>query len=346
MLSTTLQIESSFLYAGVHMSKFPLALSRRTLLMSIATTIGYSEINAQTTNPIRLILGVPAGSSTDVIARILTEAMSHHLGQPVIVDNKPGGSGSIATQAFLSAPNDGNTWLMAVNGFFSEAPYTIKLNFDPLKVAIPLVEIGGGGLVLVGNPSIPAKNYRELINWIRANRGSTTFASYSPGSLSHVMGLLLNKAEGLDMLHVPYKGSPPALQDLMGGQVNLMFDAPPSSLPLIKSGKLKAFAVTSPKRNESMPDVPTLAELGLENLTRTSWLGIWTTSTISATSQQRMRNAVLSALEQTAVRQRMLELGTETPIGTPKTQEQLIRRLAADHAAIGETLRSINYRPE
>lgn len=328
------------------MSNSKLKITRRKALATLGAYIAYGETYAQSSNPTRLILGVPAGSSTDVIARTLTEPMSRYLGQPVIVDNKPGGSGSIATQAFLSAPNDGSTWLMAVNGFFSEAPYTVKLNFDPLKVASPLVEIGGGGLVLVGNPALPAKNYRELMSWIRANKGNTSYASFSPGSLSHVMGLLLNKAEGVDMLHVPYKGSPLALQDVMGGQVNLMFDAPPSSLPLIKAGKLKAFAVTSPKRNESMPDVPTLAELGLGELTRMSWLGVWTTPSIPAASQQRIRSAVLHALEQPAVRQRMLELGTEAPIGVPKSQDQLIHRLVADHAAIGETLRSINYRPD
>ena len=314
--------------------------------MTLALPTATIDAFAQNNSTIKVILGVPPGSSTDVIARVLSDALGKSLGQTVIIENKPGGSGSIATQAYLNSAHDGNTWLMAVNGFFSEAPHTIKLNFDHLKAVSPLVEIGGGGLVLVGNPSIPARDFRELIDWIRSKKGNATYASFSPGSLSHVMGLLLTKAEGIEMLHVPYKGSPPALQDVMGGQVNLMFDAPPSSLPLIKAGKLKAFAVSSPKRNESMPDVPTLAELGLGELTRTSWLGIWTMPATPASSQQRMRNAVLNVLEQTTVRQRMLELGTEPPTGTPKSQDQLMRRLAADHASIGETLRSINYRPE
>lgn len=173
-----------------------------------------------------------------------------------------------------------------------------------------------------------------------------SFASYSPGSLSHVLGLLLNKAEGLDMLHVPYRGSPPALQDIMGGSVNLMFDAPPSSLPLIQGGKLRAFAVTSPQRLEVLPDVPTLAELGYKDMTRMAWLGVWTTPDAPAPAQQRMRTAVLQALEQPSVRQRFADLGFAVNTSNPATSEQLVRRLAADYAAIGETLKSINYKLE
>lgn len=325
----------------------PVALSRRQALATLALTcVSGVSWGQPAAGPIRLILGVPAGSSTDVVARILAEAMTRSLGQPVIIDNKPGASGSIATRAFLAAPRDGSTWLMAVNGFFTEAPYTVKLNFDPLKDAAPLVEIGGGGLVLVGNPALPPKNFQDLLTWVRANKGKVSYASFSPGSLSHVMGLLLGKAEGLDMLHVPYKGSPPALQDVMGGQVQLMFDAPPSSLPLLKAGKLRSYAVTSAARNAALPEVPTLAELGHPELVRTSWVGIWSAPGMPGAAEQRVREAVLAALKQPSVRERFLELGTEVPSGTPATPEQLLQRLSADHAAVGETLRSIGYKPE
>lgn len=321
-------------------------ISRRSVLAAIAAAAGTRRALAQSGQPLRMILGVPPGSSTDVVARTLSDAVSKVMGQPVIIDNKPGGSGSIATTAFLAAPRDGQTWLMAVNGFFSEAPHTIKLSFDPFKDARPLVEIGGGGLVLVGDAALPPRNMQELVAWVKARKGKVSFASYSPGSLSHVLGLLLNKAEGLDMLHVPYRGSPPALQDIMGGSVNLMFDAPPSSLPLIQGGKLRAFAVTSPQRLEVLPDVPTLAELGYKDMTRTAWLGVWTTPDAPAPAQQRMRTAVLQALEQPSVRQRFADLGFAVNTSNPATSEQLVRRLATDYAAIGETLKSINYKPE
>lgn len=321
-------------------------LSRRTALAAIALSAGSGRLTAQTTTPLRLFVGVPPGSSTDVVARVIGEALAKVLAQPVIVENRAGGSGSIATSAFLAAPHDGQTWLMAVNGFFSEAPHTVKLSFDPLKDAKPLVEIGGGGLVLVGDPALPAKNMRELVSWARANQGKASFASYSAGSLSHVLGLLLNKAEGLDMLHVPYKGSPPALQEIMGGMVNVMFDAPPSSLPLIRAGKLRAFAVTSAQRMAALPDVPTVAELGYKDMTRTAWLGVWTTPDVSAATQQRMRAAMLQAMDQANVRQRLGDFGFTINTKEPASPEQLARQLAIDFAAIGETLKSINYKPD
>lgn len=320
--------------------------SRRTALAALALAAASGPLRAQGTNAIRVIVGVPPGSSTDVVARVLGESLSKILARPVIVENKAGGAGSIATTAFLAAPHDGQTWLMAVNGFFSEAPHSVKLSFDPLKDAKPLVEIGGGGLVLVGDPKLPATDMRELVAWARANKGKATFASYSAGSLSHVLGLLLNKAEGLDMLHVPYRGSPPALQEVMAGLVNVMFDGPPSSLPLIRSGKLRAFAVTSPQRMAVLPDVPTLAELGYKDMTRSAWVGVWTTPDVPAEAQQRMRAALLQAMEQPAVQQRLGDFGFTINTKAPATPEQLARQLAADYASIGETLKSINYKPE
>jgi len=323
-------------------------MTRRALLSALALPLvgGSGNLCAQPHPLVRMIVGVPPGSSTDVVARVVAEAVAKVLGQTVIVENRPGASGSIATSAFLAARHDGQTWLMAVNGFFSEAPHTVRLGFDPLKDVKPLVEIGGGGLVLVGSSALPPKNLRELVAWARTNMGKVSYASFSAGSLSHVMGLLLNKAEGLDMLHVPYKGSPPALQDVMGGAVHLMFDAPPSSLPLIRSGKLRPFAVSSAQRMAVLPDVPTLAELGYKDMTRTAWLGVWTTPDLPFAEQQRMRTAVLQTMEQPGVRQRLGELGFVVNAGEPATPEQLARQLAIDHTSIGETLRSINYKPE
>jgi tripartite-type tricarboxylate transporter receptor subunit TctC len=322
------------------------SISRRAVLAALAFSGASGSLLAQSGQPIRMILGIPPGSSTDVVARVISDALSKVLGQPVIVDNKPGGSGSLATQAFLAAPHDGKTWLMAVNGFFSEAPHSVKVPFNPLKDAKPLVEIGSTGLVLVGSSTLPARNMPELMAWAKANKGKLSFASYSNGSLSHVLGLLMNRAEGLDMLHVPYKGSPPALQDLLGGQTHMMFDGPPSSLPFIKSGKLRAFAVSSPQRLAVLPDVPTLAELGYKGMTWTVWLGVWTTPDMPAAAQERMRSAMLFVLGLPEVRQRLRDLAIEVDTKSPADADQLAKKLASDHAAVGEALRSINYKPE
>lgn len=321
-------------------------IARRTALATLISAALPSRLLAQAGPPMRILLGVPAGSSTDVVARAVSDGLARALGAPVIIDNKPGGSGSIATTAFLAAARDGRTWLMAVNGFFTEAPYTVKMKFDPMKEARPLLEIGSGGLILVGNPALPAKSLRELVEWVRQNKGRVSFASYSPGSLSHVLGLMLNKAEGLDMQHVPYRGSPTALQDLMGGNVQLMFDAAPTSLPLIKAGKLRAYAVTSARRMDMLPEVPTLAELGYPDMTRSAWLGLWTTPEVPDELNRRMRSATLQVLEQPEVRRRLAELAFTVETRHPASPAQLAERLASEFAAIGETLRSINYTPE
>lgn len=319
--------------------------TRRLLLGALALAAA-PALRAQSAPPLRLLVGVPAGSATDLVARILADGLQQASGQTVIVENRPGGIGTIATTAFLSAPADGSTWLLAVNGFFSEAPYSVKMRFDPLADVRPLVEVGGNGLVLVGDAALPPRTLPELVAWVKARPGQVSYASYSPGSLSHVLGLLLNQAAGLDMLHVGYRGSPPALQDVMGGRVQFMFDAPPTSVPMVRAGKLRAFAVTSPQRLELLPDVPTLAELGYPALTRTAWIGLFTTPAVPAAVQQRMRSQLLQTMALPAIRQRLREQGIAAQGPEPASPDDLARRLAADHAAIGQTLKAIHYQPE
>jgi tripartite-type tricarboxylate transporter receptor subunit TctC len=296
--------------------------------------------------PIRIIVGAPAGGTADILARLVGDGLGKGLGQPVIVDNKPGAGGVLAMDAFLSAPKDGHTILLSVNGLFSEIPHTLKPKYDPLKDVKPLVELAGSGLVLVGNAALPPKNLAEMVAYVKANPGKINFASYTAGTLSHVMGLQLNKIAGLDMTHIGYKGSPPALQDVMGGVVQFMFDGLPTSVPNIKGGKLRAFAVSSPQRSHVLPDVPTLAELGYKDMTKTAWLAFWTTPDAPALAQQRIREETLKALAIPAIRDRLMGVGLTVNTQTPPTSEQMWSALAADYASIGETLRSVNYKPE
>ena len=159
--------------------------------------------------------------------------------------------------------------------------------------------------MLVGNPSFPAKTLPELVAYVKANPGKVNFASYSAGTLSHVLGLLLNKAAGIDLTHVGYKGSTPALQDVMGDHVPLMFDGMATSLPLIKGGKIKAFAVSTPKRSPLLPDVPTFTELGYPQLEASAWMGLWVKPDVPAALQAQIREAALKALAQPGVRERL-----------------------------------------
>lgn len=296
--------------------------------------------------PIKIIVGAPAGGTSDIIARLVGDAMSRNIGQPLIVDNKPGVGGVVAVDNFLASPKDGHTYLLAINGLVTEIPYSIKPKYDPFKDIKPLVELAGSGLVLVGNAVLPPKDLKEMIAYVKANPGKISFASYTPGTLSHVLGLQLNKLAGLDMTHVGYKGSPPALQDVMGGSVQFMFDGLPTSVPNIKGGKLRAYAVTSPQRSHVLPDVPTMAELGYKDMTRTAWLGLWTLPAHPELTQRRIRDEALKALATPAVRDRLMAVGLTVNTQSPATPEQLARSLVEDYEAVGAMLKSVNYKPE
>lgn len=329
----------------------PFARSRRhwlTLGAGAALGAAAPALRAQplSDRPIRIVVGAPAGGTADILARLVGEAMARGLGQPLVVDNKPGALGAIAMESFLSAPRDGHTYLLSVNGLFTELPHSLKPRYDPLKDVKPLVELAGSGLVLVGNPALPPRNMAEMVAYVRAHPGKVNFASYTPGTLSHVMGLLLNKAEGLDMQHVGYKGSPPALQDLMGGQVQFMFDGLATSIPNIRAGKLRAFAVSSPERSHALPDVPTLAELGYKDMTRTAWLGLWCPPDAPALAQQRVREETLKALAVPALRERLMALGLQVNTSKPPTPDEMWKSMAADHKAVGDALKAVNYKPE
>ena len=296
--------------------------------------------------PIKIVVGAPAGGTADIIARLVGNAMSTGLGQPVVVDNKPGAGGAIAMDAMLSAPKDGHTYLLSVNALVTELPYSIKPKYDPFKDLKPLVELAGGGLVLVGNASLPPKDLKEMIAYVKANPGKINFASYTPGTLSHVLGLQLNQLAGLDMNHVGYKGSPPALQDVMGGSVQFMFDGLATSVPNIKGGKLRAFAVTGPQRSHVLPDVPTMAELGFKDMTRTAWLGLWAVPGHPDAALKRIREEALKALAMPAVRDRLMAVGLNVNTQNPPTPEQMAQSLKDDYESVGAMLRAVNYKPE
>jgi tripartite-type tricarboxylate transporter receptor subunit TctC len=291
-----------------------------------------------------VIVAGPAGANADIVARLVTEPLAKELGQTAIVEPKPGAAGAIAVNDLLQSPQDGHTLLVAVNALVSEVPHMVKLKIDMQQSLRPIAELARGGLVLVGNPSFPANNLKDLIAYVKAHPGKVNVASYSPGSLSHVLGLLLNQAAGTDLTHVGYKGSTPALTDVMGNHVPLMFDAIPTSLPLIKSGKIKAFAVSLPKRSTALPDVPTFTELGYPKLEALAWMGLWCTPSVPAGVQARVREATLKVLTQPAVRERLLELGFD--VGAARGVDDIVAGLKADHDRVGAVLQSIGFKPE
>jgi tripartite-type tricarboxylate transporter receptor subunit TctC len=321
-------------------------LHRRHLLAAAALTLTGLTAQAQAwpSKPLRLVVAGPAGGSADLVARIVAESLAKELGQPVVVDNKPGGAGAIAVGELLNAPRDGHTLMVGVNSLVSEIPHIVKLRWDMAKDIKPVAELARTGLVLVGHPSVPAKNMGELVAWAKANPGKVSYASYSPGTMSHVLGLVLNQAAGLQLLHVGYKGSTPALADVMGNHVPLMFDGLATSLPLLKGGKLKAFAVSSPKRAPQLPDVPTFAEAGYPQMEAVGWMGLWSAPEVPAAVQARAREAAVKVLADAAVRSRLQEAGFDA--GLPRAVAEMEKGLKADYERVGGVLRAIGFRRE
>lgn len=317
----------------------------RTLCTSaLALAAGGAQAQTFPERPLKLVVGAPAGGTADMVARALAEGLGQQLGQPVIVDNRPGAGGLIGLQEMLKSPRDGHTLMVGVNGLVSEVPHIMKLPLDPLKELRPLAELARTGLLLVGSPQLPAKDLKGVVAHIKANPGKISYASYSTGSLSHTLGLAFNTLMGTDLLHVGYRGSPPALLDVMSGAVPLMFDGPATSIPLIKGGKLKVFATTAPQRLGALPEVPTFAELGYKDLTETAWMGLWTTPDVPAPVQTRLREATLKVLQLPKLREQFASLGMDPATGAPP--DELLRGLKTASDKQAATLKSIGYKPE
>lgn len=294
--------------------------------------------------PVRIVVGAPAGGAADVTARLMAEKMASTLGQPVVIDNKPGAGGMLGIQELLKSPRDGYTLMVNISGVASEVPHVIKLPFDPLKVLQPQVEMARGGLVLVTNTQTGAQNLEGLIKYVKANKDKVSFASYSAGTVSHTLGLELNKTAGLDMVHAGYKGSPPALQDLIGGSVQAMFDGAGNVLPHVKSGKLRALAVTSPQRMSLFPDAPTFAELGYKDLTEVVSMMLFTAPDVPAAAQAKIRDSAMKALQDPKLREIYNNMGLS--MGTMATPDELQTGLRLASEKHGAMLKSIGFKPE
>ncbi|MFS8981007.1 Bug family tripartite tricarboxylate transporter substrate binding protein [Cupriavidus necator] len=323
--------------------------NRRSLGTALAAALALLAAPAafaQTSSdkPLRVVVAVPPGGTSDIVARMLAEGLQKELNRTVVVDPKPGAGGALAVNDLMQAPHDGNTVLVAPNAMVSEIPHVVKLRFDMAKEIKPIAELARAGLVMVGHPSVPAKNLADVISYVKANPGKVSYASYSAGSMSHVMGLQLIKAAGIDMTHVGYKGSAPGLVDLVGGHVQLMFDGIPTSLPMIKAGKVVPYAVSLPQRSPLLPNVPTFKELGYPQLEAVAWIGLWLTPNVPAAAQARLREAALKVMARPAMRQHLNELGMDP--GQARTPDEMAKSLGAEYERIGAVLKSINFKPE
>ncbi|XYJ91201.1 Tripartite-type tricarboxylate transporter, extracytoplasmic receptor component TctC [Cupriavidus necator] len=279
-----------------------------------------------------------------MIARTIAESMRQNLKQSVVVENKPGAGGIIATEAMLAAPRDGYTFVLSPNSLVTENPYSYKFRFDPFKDLAPVAEVASVPLVLVADPRLPVTNVCEMVAYVKAHPGKVSYASYSPGTLSHIKGMQFNKAAGLDMEHVGYKGSPPALTDLMGGQIQFMFDGMGTALALVKPGKVRALAVTSAERSPFLPAVPTMAEAGYPNLSQIMGTSVWSTPDVPAAIRSKLQQELIKAVSSPSVKSQLAALGMNA--GSPtQTSADLEKTLKRENERTGQALRAINYKP-
>ena len=291
--------------------------------------------------PLRINVGASAGGGTDVIARLFAEKMGGPLGQPVIVENKPGAANTIAADLTAKAPPDGYTLLMATNSGQVIAPHLLKLNFDPLKQLTPIGMVVIVPHVLLVSATNPVRNFNELLADMKARPDGIRYASSGVGSSQHVAGEVFMAATGTRMTHIPYKGSSQAHQDILAGQVEIMLDTTSSAMALIKAGKFRPLAVTTPKRSTEMPDVPTLEELGVRNAEMATWYAMYAPTGTPQPVLDRITRDFNTALQLPEVQAKLKGLAGEP---STLTRDQFIAMQAAEDQRFAAILKERNIR--
>jgi tripartite-type tricarboxylate transporter receptor subunit TctC len=296
----------------LHLGKFMLGLGA---LLSL----GAAQAQGWPSKPLRIVVPFAPGGSTDIVARILADKLAAPLGQSVVVDNRAGAAGNIGAEAVAKAAPDGYTLLMATTGVMAINHALYKnMTYDAAKELEPVSFTTSITNVLTLPPDVPAKSVAELVALAKAQPGKLSFASSGAGSSTHLSGELFKSMAGIDVLHIPYKGSGQALVDLMAGRVSMIFDNMPSVLPYIKGGKLRGLASTGPKRSSAMPDLPTIAEAGLPGYESLSWSGIAVPAGTPKDIVLRLNREIAGVLAQADVKQKLAEQGADPVGGAPE----------------------------
>jgi len=289
------------------------------LLVICAVSPSLAHAQSYPNKTIRMIVPFPAGGATDIVARLVAQKLGDAVGQQVIVDNRGGAAGTIGSDLAAKSPPDGYTILIGTSSTHAIAQSLYaKLPYDSIRDFTPVIGIATATIVLSMHPSVPAKTVRELIVLAKAKPDALSFASSGSGGVSHLVGEMFKAQAGVQMLHIPYKGDAPALADLVGGQVSLEFGTALSFLPYIQSGRLKALAVTSLKRSQVMPDVPTVAESGLKGFEALQWFGVFAPAGTRAEVVTRLNTEIVKILQTADMRERLTKLASEVMADTPE----------------------------
>ncbi len=275
--------------------------------------------------PVTLVVPYPAGGSADILARTLGQKLSAQWGQPVVIDNRAGAGTAIGAKAVAGAAADGYTLLMGTVSSHAINPAMNKVGYDPIKDFTAIAPVASIAFVLVAHPSFAANSVPELVTMARAAPGTITYASAGPGTSNHLAGVLLERASRTELLHVPYKGSAPALSDVLAGHVKLMFDLQATALPYVSSGKLKALAITSKVRNPQLPEVPTMAEGGVAGHEVSAWFGVFAPAALPEGITQRLNQSVTAVLKTPEMQKQLRDLGAEPDFGTSAAFSAYVR---------------------
>ena len=310
------------------------------LALAFIAPIG-AHAQAALKGPVRIIVGFAAGGSSDIAARMLADKLKDSLGVPVIVENRVGAGGRIAAEALKNATPDGTTFLLTPVVIPVLAPLVYKqLSYDPAKDFAPVGQVATYQFALAVGPNHPAKTVPEFVAWLKANPAQANFGSPAPGSLPHFFGLMVGKATGVEMIHIPYKGGAPLATDLMGGQIPAGVDALSDMIELHRGGKIRIIATSGAQRSPLLPTVATFKEQGFAKIEGTGWIGVYAPAKTSPALIDQVSAAIGNALKAPDLRERFLNLGYE-PTGT--TPEQLTAIMAADTARWGPIIKASGF---
>ena len=316
------------------------ALSMLALVTALLPCVAAAQGGEWPTRPVRILVGAAPGGGTDVMARAVADRLGPLLNQPIVVENRPGVSNTLAADVTAKS-TDGHTMVMGVVTAHAIAPHLLKLGYDNNKDLVPVAFVGSVPNVLVVSNSVPAKTVQELVALAKKEPGTINYASSGAGSTQHIAAEMFKDAAGVNIVHVPYKGSSAALIDLVSGQVQMSFDTMPSVIGQIKNGKLRPLAVTSAQRNAQLPQVPTMAAAGLPAVLVSAWYGIYMPAAAPKAVQQKVHDAVNKVLAMPETKTRLEAVGAEVQ---PMSQADFIAFQGAEYKRYGDIIRKNNIR--